>query len=90
MIRKVLFAVPLLTTIAAVQAAEPFPEWPAGTMDENDPRVLAVYKAQCTQWAEENQLIGDAKTAYIANCQKDMPDMWPVGFEKSSGGGDDG
>ena len=40
------------------------PVWPADAQEKNDSRVLAFYDAQCAQYADRNELSGDARQAF--------------------------
>lgn len=59
---------------------------PPGAVDESDARVVAYYQRQCQAWAPASGAADQA--AYITQCLKDMPNIWPVGQDKSAGGGD--
>jgi hypothetical protein len=53
---------------------------------EDSPRVLAFYQAQCERYAEADWLKADQRSGFVAQCMKDMPSAWPVGWDKSPGG----
>lgn len=79
--RKILFLIPLLAAMGSAQAAQPFPKMPNDAIDDKDPRVVAVYKAQCNEWADHNGLQGKAREDYIVNCLQEIPDILPVGYD---------
>lgn len=63
------------------------PQWPAGALDKDDPRVLAFYDGVCGRYADDNGLSGAQRDAYLANCRADMPAVFPVGYDEGSSGG---
>jgi hypothetical protein len=74
-----------LGSTAAVAAAPV--TWPVGVQKKDDPRLVAFYEAQCTRWADDNGLAGEARTDYLAKCLVNVQKIYPVGYAKSSGGG---
>lgn len=60
--------------------------WPAGEMNPAAPTVLAFYEGQCSGWADKSHLKGAARDAYLADCLKDAPAIWPVGSDGGGGG----
>lgn len=68
----------LMFFVFMAQAAE----WPADALDENDPNVIAYYKATCEQWAGEENLSGANRDEFIKGCVADAPQIWPVGIDE--------
>jgi len=83
MLRKYLF-IATFASVAAAQATDKL-QWPTGVQQESDTRVVAFYNAQCAEWADNNGLQGGARDGYIAKCLQEMPSIYPVGYEKSTG-----
>jgi hypothetical protein len=79
--RSLLILIPLLAAMGSAQAAQPFPKMPDGAIDDKHPQVVAVYKAQCNDWADHNGLQGSARDAYIGNCLNEIPELIPVGYD---------
>jgi hypothetical protein len=52
---------------------------PADAVDESDPRVVAAYIAQCTEWSKENPW--PDQQAYISGCVEQAALVWPVGLD---------
>jgi hypothetical protein len=75
------------TLLAA--AAGQSPEWPAGAQQKDDPRVLAFYDGMCAQYADRQGLGGDAREAFVTRCRGSIPNVFPVGYDESSGGGEE-
>jgi len=44
-----------------------------------DPQVVAFYARQCASYADAAALAGEARDAYLADCQHNAPQIWPVG-----------
>ena len=82
--RKLLFATALIAIASTAQAADKL-QWPTGALNENDTRVVAFYNAQCAEWADGNGIAGGNRDGYIAKCIKEMPELYPVGYEKPDG-----
>jgi len=80
MLRKTVLTVALLAAAGTAVANDKL-QWPTGVQDENDARLVAFYDAQCAAWADDNKLGGSARDAYIAKCAKEMPELYPVGFD---------
>ena len=55
---------------------------------KDDPRVLAFYDGMCAQYADRQGLVGPARDAFVANCRASIPQVFPVGYDESSGGGE--
>ncbi|MCB1734661.1 MAG: hypothetical protein H6981_05115 [Gammaproteobacteria bacterium] len=62
--------------------------YPVGSQNESAPEVIAFYDAQCASYADLQALTGEARRAYLSNCNAQAKDVWPVGFEVSKGGDD--
>ena len=76
----------LAATSTPLLAAISEPQWPAGATNDNDPRVVAFYQAQCQQWATEGQMAGQNQSDYVAKCLTNAPSIWPVGQEQGGPG----
>ncbi len=72
---------------APLVSAADAPQWPSGVSKKDDPQLLAFYKAQCAQYADQNGFSGEKRDAYLAKCQEDMPAIFPVGYASGGGGG---
>lgn len=70
-----------------LSASTTSPQWPSGTLDKNDPRVLAFYDGLCSRNADDNGLRGTERDTYLAKCRANMPAVFPVGYDERSGGG---
>jgi hypothetical protein len=64
-------------------------QWPAGTLDKEDPQVLAFYGGLCSRYADDNGLRDAEREAYLAKCRTAMPAVFPVGYEEGGGGGEE-
>jgi hypothetical protein len=64
------------------------PQWPAGALQKDDPRVIAFYDGMCAQYADRQGLAGSARDAFIANCRASIPRVFPVGYDEAGGGGE--
>lgn len=84
MSKKTWIVLALLGLTATAQAAEL--QWPQDAMDETDPRVVAFYNQQCTQWSEQSNLQGAEREAFHANCMASASQLWPVGPEPDGDG----
>lgn len=84
MIKQVL-SIAALAAIPALSSAS-LPQWPQGTMDEQDPRVGAFYQAQCAAWSDQAGRQGEAREKYQTWCVQQMASLRPVGFEEDKGG----
>ncbi|MCB1736659.1 MAG: hypothetical protein KDI42_00900 [Gammaproteobacteria bacterium] len=71
----------VVLSIGTVNAAE----YPAGSLDEAAPEITAFYDSQCADYADQQALTGDARSAYLSNCKAQAKDVWPVGFEEPKG-----
>jgi len=58
-------------------------QMPTDAMDENDPRVLEVYKQRCDEWTAESKLQGEKREQFRANCMASAKQLWPVGWDLS-------
>ena len=65
------------------------PQWPNGAEDKNDPQVLAFYDGMCAQYADRQGLGGNAREAFVTRCRGSIPNVFPVGYDESSGGGEE-
>lgn len=83
---KTLCSIAALAAIPALASAS-LPQWPQGTMDEQDPRVGAFYQAQCSAWSEQSGRQGEEREKYQAWCVQQMASLRPVGFEEEKEGG---
>jgi hypothetical protein len=80
--------VALAPAASMAAAATASPQWPAGALQKDDPRVLAFYDGMCAQYADRQGLVGPARDAFVANCRASIPQVFPVGYDESSGGGE--
>ena len=87
---KISLSAALLVMSAATfasSATPASPQWPAGAMQKDDPRVLAFYDGMCAQYADAQGLSGDARDTFITRCRASIPRVFPVGYDESGGGG---
>jgi len=84
-----LFAVTLVLFSAPLLAGEQLSGWPLNTLDPGADNVKTAYQSQCAAWAEAGRLEAEKYDAFMASCQRDISQVWPVGFEQG-GGGDEG
>jgi len=80
MLRKIIFSAAVLGVTSVAVAADKL-QWPTGAQDPQDTRLVAFYNDQCASWADDNKLTGPARDNYIAKCLKEIPDLYPVGFD---------
>ncbi len=83
-----LFAAAVVLTSTAVLAGEQTPNWPLTGADRNAENVKAAYQTQCGVWADNDKLQGDKRADFVASCQKDMAQVWPLGLDAGGGGGE--
>ncbi len=79
--KRVLSVFPLLFTSYVFANVET--TWPTTGIDPKAESVQQAYKAQCSEWAEENGLQGGDKDGYLSKCTLDMAAIWPVGYGES-------
>ena len=82
---KKILTIAALAAIPALAGAS-LPQWPQGTMDENDPRVGAFYQAQCNAWSDQSGRQGEDRQKYQTWCVQQMAFLRPVGFEEDKSG----
>ena len=88
MYKITLFAAAMVLAASAVLADEQTKNWPLTGYDTNAEVVKSAYRNQCAIWAGAANLQGDNRDTFIANCQKDMGQVWPLGLEAGGGGGE--
>jgi hypothetical protein len=52
-------------------------------MEKTYQSIIDSYEPTCREWGQQNGLTGDALDKFISECNKEMPNIRPVGSDDS-------